>query len=200
MDLYGRLEELQGMTHLLIDDVTLLLPLVGSLDPDPSDAMKAHRRFYVRAVFALIEGFAEQHRRLLIELADAGFITIREAKLKELREIKDVLDDAGVVVGQREKYLQIFDKIKAVYKAAGEGFGEELKVRLGDDGWRTFKDAMELRNQVTHPKKVEDCWIFETQLQTVTAAGEWFKTLQNEFVRVARRTVSNTTGKRRSRE
>jgi hypothetical protein len=171
---------------LLIDDISLLNPLVGDLNPDPSDAEKAYRRFYVRAVFALVEAFAEHHRRLLIELADAGFITIREAKLKELREIKDVLDDDGAVVGQRQKYLQIFDKIQAVYKAAGEGFGEELKITFGDDGWTTFKDAMELRNNVTHPKEVSNCWIFQGHLNTVTAASEWFKTIQNEFVRVAR--------------
>lgn len=43
MDLYGRLVELQGMTHLLINDVNLL-KVLGR------------------------EAFAEQHRRLLIEL------------------------------------------------------------------------------------------------------------------------------------
>jgi hypothetical protein len=29
-------------------------------------------------------------------------------------------------------------------------------------------------------------FIFETNIQTVMAANEWFKKLQNEFVRVAR--------------
>ena len=186
MDLYGRLEELQGITRLLIDDVSLLKPLIGEGDPDPSDGMKAHRRFYVRAVFALVEALVEQHRRLLIELTNAGIITLKDAKLRELREIKDVLDDTGEVVAQREKYLQIFDKIKAVYKAAGDGFGQELDITFGDDGWVTFKDAMELRNRVTHPKRAEDCWIFQQHLNTVNRANDWFRALQNEFVRVAR--------------
>jgi hypothetical protein len=41
MDLYDRLEELQGMTHLLSDDVTLLKPKVGELGTDEE---KANRR------------------------------------------------------------------------------------------------------------------------------------------------------------
>ena len=186
MDLYGRLEELQGMTRMLIDDVSLLRPLIGEGDDDPSAVMKSCRRCYVRAVFALVEAFVEQHRRLLVELVSAGMIAVPEPKLRELREIKDVLDATGAVVGQREKYLQIVDKIKAVYKAAGDAFGEQLNITFGNDGWNTFRAAMELRNQVTHPKTVDDCWLFEGHLQNVNAASEWFEELQNEFVRVAR--------------
>jgi hypothetical protein len=45
---------------------------------------------------------------------------------------------------------------------------------------------MEIRNRVTHPKSASDCWIFEDALKNVNDANEWFKKLQNEFVRVAR--------------
>jgi|HubBroStandDraft_1064217.scaffolds.fasta_scaffold364231_2 hypothetical protein len=185
MDLYGRLEELQGMTRLLIDDVGRLQGELGAGMPDPSDAQQTNRRFYIRAVFALVEAFVEQHRRLLVELAQHGVIPLPEKKLLRLREMKAVTLPDGSVEEQGQ-YLQLFDKIKVVYRAAGTGFGQALKVTFGDKGWTTFKDAMELRHRVTHPKKVEDCWIFETNIQTVMAANEWFKKLQNEFVRVAR--------------
>lgn len=185
MDLYARLEELQGMTRLLIDDVGRLQGELGAGHPDPSPAQETNRRFYIRAVFALVEAFVEQHRRLLVELAEHGIITLPEKKLQRLREIKVVaLPDGGVE--EQEHYLQLFDKIKEVYKAAGTGFGQSLKVTFGDNGWVLFKDAMELRHRVTHPKRVEDCWIQEVEIQTVISASEWFKTLQNEFVRVAR--------------
>jgi hypothetical protein len=185
MDLYGRLDELQGMTRLLIDDVGRLQAELGAGDPDPSPAQETNRRFYIRAVFALVEAFVEQHRRLLVELAEHGMITLPAKKLQRLREIKELKLPDGTVEEQ-EQYLQLFDKIKELYKAAGVGFGRSLKVTFGDKGWVLFKDAMELRHRVTHPKKVEDCWIFETNIQTVMAANEWFKKLQNEFVRVAR--------------
>jgi hypothetical protein len=131
MDLYDRLVELQGMTHLLIDDVALLRPKVGELDPNVTAEEKANRRFYVRAVFALVEAFVEQHRRLLLELCESSEIELKEKTRKRLREIKEVFSEDGTVE-EHEQYLQIFAKIKEVYKAAGIGFGQPLKVTFGD--------------------------------------------------------------------
>ena len=185
MDLYDRLEELQGMTHLLIDDVALLRPKLGELNPNANGEEEANRRFYIRAVFALVEAFVEQHRRLLLELCESNRIELQEKTRKRLREIKEIFREDGTVEEQ-EQYLHIFDKIKEVYKAAGVGFKQPLKVTLGNRGWTTFKAAMGIRNRVTHPKNVRDCWIVADALKTVNEANEWFKELQNEFVRVAR--------------
>ena len=185
MDLYNDLEELQGMTRLLIDDVNLLRPKIGERKPEPSDEEKAYRRFYVRAVFALVEAFVEQHRRLVTHLCEAGKIVLTQNKLNRLREIKQILDESGAVV-EAPNYLRIFDKIKCVYNAAATGFHSPLTVTFGDDHWEEFQEAMEIRNQITHPKNVEDCWILDLSLQKVIAAHEWFKTLQNDFVRIAR--------------
>jgi hypothetical protein len=186
MDLYNDLEELRGMTRLLIDDGNMLRPKIAEGNPDPSDDEKAYRRFYVRAVFALVEAFVEQHRRLVIHLCEAGKIELRENKLNQLREIKQILDAGGVVMEEEPNYMRIFDKIKEVYKAAAGGFSSPLTVTFGDDHWREFKEAMEIRNQITHPRTTQDCLIFELSLQKVIAAHEWFKALQNDFVRIAR--------------
>ena len=185
MDLYDRLVELQGMTHLLIDDVTLLRSKVGELSPNATNEEKANRRFYTRAVFALVEAFVEQHQRLLLDLCESNKIDLGEKTRKRLQEIKEVFREDGTVE-EHVQYLQIFHKIKEVYKAAGVGFGQPLNVTFGDSGWTTFRAAMEIRNRVTHPKNVQDCWIFEGALKTAIEANEWFRGLQNEFIRVAR--------------
>jgi hypothetical protein len=184
-DLYTRLEELQGMTRLLIDDLTLLRPLVGLGNPDPTPEEKTYRRFYARAVFALVEAFAEQHRRLLLDLCGIGAIILPEKKFQKLAEIRQVFKKDGTVE-EEEQYLQIFDKIKAVYKGAGTGFGERLHITFGNRNWEIFREAMAVRNRVTHPKRASDCWIFEVDLQKLVHAHDWFRSIQNEFVRVAR--------------
>jgi hypothetical protein len=97
-------------------------------------------------------------------------------KLNRLREIKQILDDGRVVIEERN-YMRIVGKIKAVYNTAAGGFSSPLRVTFGDDYWREFKEAMEIRNQITHPKTAQDCWIFESSLQKVIAAHEWFKAL-----------------------
>src|SRR5947207_13122180 len=107
-------------THLLIDDVKLLKPKVGELKPNVTDEEKANRRFYIRAVFALVEAFVEQHRRLLLELCESNRIGLKEKTRKRLQEIKEVFREDRTVEEQAQ-YLQIFDKIKEVYKAARVG-------------------------------------------------------------------------------
>jgi hypothetical protein len=37
---------------------------------------------------------------------------------------------------------------------------------------------MQIRHGITRPKNVNDCWIFEKDIQQVIAAHEWFKALQ----------------------
>ncbi len=185
MDLYNRLDELIGMTHLLIDDVNLLKPGVGALAPNPSQAQEANRRFYIRAVFALVEAFVEQHRRLLLDLVDVQKITLDETTITKLQEIRIIPHPDGRIE-QRTQYLRTFEKIRTVYTAAGVGFNEPLNISFEDQQWESFQEAMRIRNGITHPKNVQDCWISEHHLQTVDEAHEWFKTLPNEFVRVAR--------------
>src|SRR5215203_5930407 len=128
VDLYNDLEELQGMTRVLIDDVRRLRPKIAEGNPNPSEDENAYRRFYVRAVFALVEAFVEQHRRLVVHLCEAGKIDLRENKLRQLRETRQVLDSEGAVLGEEANYLGIFHKIKEVYKAAAAGFGNQLRI------------------------------------------------------------------------
>jgi hypothetical protein len=87
--------------------VSLLRPKIGEGNPDPSDDEQAYRRFYVRAVFALMEAFVEQHRRLVIHLCDAGKIELSENKLTQLRQIKRILDTGGSVVREEPSYIVV---------------------------------------------------------------------------------------------
>ncbi len=82
-------------THLLIDDVKLLKPKVGELKPNVTDEEEANRRFYIRAVFALVEAFVEQHRRLLLELCECSKIELREKTRRKLQEIKEIFREDG---------------------------------------------------------------------------------------------------------
>ena len=74
MDLYTRVEEIQGMTRALIDDVNSIKSRLGSrIETDEkSKRSETNRRFYVRAIFALIEAVVEQHKRLLLQLFQEG--------------------------------------------------------------------------------------------------------------------------------
>jgi hypothetical protein len=183
-DLYDRLDEIQGMTRVLTEDVDRLRPLTGE-DVTISNDEEANRRFYVRAVFALVEAVLEQHKRLLLDLAERGTIALPAGVRQALSEQAPFVKDNGTVA-YREQYLQLERKLRAVYHAAGEAFRQPLAVSFGDTGWQSFRTALNVRDRITHPKTYEDCHVDGDSLDTVNQGHEWFRAVNNEFVRVAR--------------
>lgn len=186
-DLYGRLEELVGMTRVLGADVDRLRRRLGkrSIQAATTAAQEGARRAYVRGVFALIEAVVEQHKRLLLELASHGFVRLQPEVTQALLERGYVVDDNGRV-SARDQYLQMRRKLRAVYRAAGEAFGTPLAVRYDDAGWRAFTEAVKMRDRITHPLTYDDCDISGDDLDTLDGGHKWFRKVNTEFVRLAR--------------
>src|ERR1035438_790372 len=92
-----------------------------------------------------------------------------------------VVQDDGTV-RQRDQYLPLRRKIRAVYRAAGDAFGHRVKVRYDDQGWQQFQIATAVRDRITHPKSFLECDIGVEELDTVDRAEEWFRDVYNEFV------------------
>ena len=76
--LYERIEELQEMVKILASDVEYLSQRIGerSIQVDISKNEKSNRRFYIRAIFSLIEAVVEQYKRLLLDLEDRNIISL----------------------------------------------------------------------------------------------------------------------------
>jgi hypothetical protein len=183
-DLYERLDEIQGMTQVLSGDVQRLRPLVGEQVAISEDE-EAHRRFYVRAIFALVEAVIEQHKRLLLDLAERSAIILAPGVREALSEQVPVVRENGTVA-YRVQYLQLERKVRAVYGAAIEAFGQALVVNFGDNGWQSFRAAVDVRDRLTHPKTFQDCDVDEAALEIVDRGYAWFRGLNDEFVRAAR--------------
>ena len=186
-DLYDRLEEIQGMTRVLAGDVDRVQPLLGdrSIQARVSDEQEGYRRSYVRAVFALIEAVVEQHKRLLLDLSSRKVATFGPGVVEALSEKIFFVKDNGDVA-ERDQFLQLERKLRAVYRAAAVCFQRELDVNFGDGGWETFRSALDIRDRITHPKTFEECHVEGDDLEVVDRGHAWFRSLNNEFVRIAR--------------
>lgn len=186
-DLYDRLEEIQGMTRALLGDVERLRQQLGSrsIQHDRTAEQEGARRAYVRAVFALIEATVEQHKRLLMDLASRSAVALDQGTEGVLMEQVFVADDKGKI-GSREQYLSLRRKIRVVYRAAAIAYGRELAVRYDDQGWQRFAAAIEIRDRLTHPKSHADCGVGDEDLDSVDRGHEWYRGLNQEFVRAAR--------------
>jgi hypothetical protein len=193
-DLYDRIDEIQGMVRILTSDVDYLRPKLGerSIQVQLSEAEEANRRFYVRAIFSLIEAVVEQHKRLLLDLAKRNIIILTSSVIGALSERAYVVNQNGTV-GERKQYLQLKRKLRAVYRAAGEAFNQPLDTDFGDQGWQAFCEALDIRDRLTHPKTFDDCHVDEEALNTVDSGHTWFRNLNNEFVKVARKHRENNS-------
>lgn len=175
------------MVRVLTSDVEYLRPNLGerSIQIATSEAEEANRRFYVKAVFSLVEAVVEQHKRLLLDLAERNMVVLGSGVREVLSERVYVVNGNGSV-REREQYLQLERKLRAVYRAAGKAFGQPFATTFGDQGWQSFREALDVRDRLTHPKTFEDCDVDEVALETVDQGHAWFRGLNNEFVRVAR--------------
>jgi hypothetical protein len=185
-DLYDRLEEIQRMVRVLTRDAdTLRGPLGGrSIQDDVTDQQAGARRAYVRAVFALVEAVVEQHKRLLLDLAARQVIVLDPQTRAALAEQTYTVADNGIISG-RDQYLQLRRKLRLVYRVASEVLGR-MAVPYDDHGWQRFGEAIAIRDRITHPKTYADCDIAGDDLDTVDGGHNWFRAVNNEFIRVAR--------------
>lgn len=126
-----------------------------------------HRSF-VRAVLALIEAVAGQHKCLLLDLAEVGVISLDEEVARTL--------------SGKSGHLFLRKTIQAVYSVAADVF--EQTIDLGGDGWLALESATEIRNRITHPKSVEQCQVRWPDLDVVKNVESWFRdVLKGGFVR-----------------
>ena len=185
-DLYNRLDEIKEIIYTLGGDKDRLSTKLGSrsITEAISEDEEANRRFYIRAIFAFIEALVEQHKNLMLELSDKGIVKLPLGAYEAVSEYIYIVKDNGEISPQF-KYLQLQRKIKAVYKIAGEAFGEPLNIDFGDQGWKALKSAIKIRDSLTHPKSKKDCFVENEYLDIVESGESWFKNSNKEFVRVA---------------
>ena len=100
---------------MLSVDVEYLKPLLGerSIQVKNSDAEEACRRFYVKAIFSLIEAVIEQHKKLLLDLTDQQIISLEGGFKETLSEKSFAVQENGKVV-ERPKFLQLKHKLRLV--------------------------------------------------------------------------------------
>jgi hypothetical protein len=171
-NLYDRLDEIQGVTRVLANDVRRLKEQCGPRTPEEIDGdISICRRAYVRAAFALIEALVEQHKRLILDLADRTLVSLGDGVSEQLRK--------------RIPYSSLQKKIRAVYEAAGDAFEKPFDIERTFEGWQVLESAIGIRNRITHPKSYMDCRVGVEDIDAVEKAEDRFRHLHNEFVKVA---------------
>ena len=140
--------ELKRVYSALKDDFTRAKAAVLS---DPSGF---HKRNLVRTTFALIDGFAFQLRQVtLATLGETKLLTDGDRAI--LREERYQLSTKGLPT-VKDNYQKTLPMILFSLRVYAKNHGSDFVPDTSLNGWNCLKQAVEIRDRVTHPKSLTD--------------------------------------------
>ena len=138
---------------------TLVTDVVASLERERTQPSQQNRRDLVRSIFAAIEGLVWQYRLHITEVAKDLDVLSKEQEFA-LAEITFQVSDSGKI-GKQARFIPLTSMFRLVTRIA-KSLEPNLEVRFDNGGWERFRQAVEIRNRITHPKRQVDL-VIETQ-------------------------------------
>jgi hypothetical protein len=135
------------------------------------------RRVVVRNIFVLLEACAYGMKRAALHRSRHFEIGFTTSELALLSEEKYYLDD-GEPKTDANNYQRFIPNFKFAFKGFAKSFGFQFSL---DTSKSPLKDFEQLRNRLTHPKKLSDLTITDPEAQMVQRLWKWFN---DEFERL----------------
>jgi hypothetical protein len=135
------------------------------------------KRTYTRAFFALVEGVIFQLK--VIALAANKETNVFDPFEVELLQEKEVyLADNGIAKRRKAKLRLLPNLIFSINSAAKSlklDFSLHKEHLNQEQGWAAMKDAVEIRDRITHPKHKECLSITDNDIYILGQANAWFR-------------------------
>lgn len=140
-------------------------------DLQKSDPTEYHRRQYIRAVFAHLEGATFGLKQLAISSGDSS---LSDAELALLRGETYRLNELGeAVVGTARVTLP--SDIRFAFKTYAKSVGFAYDLPVNEPEWAALMRARKVRDRLMHPRGPRDLEIADQELGDATQAAEWFQ-------------------------
>lgn len=128
------------------------------------------RRTAVRTNLAMVEGLTNCLNQLLLVSYQQGQITLTENEIENITEQKTKKNG-----GVRPFFLSLGDKIQKSFALFSKKIGgSEFLFDTTSSEWRLLESSIQIRNQIMHPKRIEDFSISDDQIKIITQAPTWF--------------------------
>jgi hypothetical protein len=138
-------ERLIDMLAVLDDDI---LAVKDKLEKKPSSQF--WRRNFIRVFFSVVEGYIFTMKQFALDAYDRGDVQFSLEELALLHELEFYLDK-GKAKG-RQKFLKLADNFRFAFSMLAKAVGSSFKLDVGNNRWESFRNAMQIRNRITHPK------------------------------------------------
>ena len=97
-----------------------------------------------------------------------------EIEMLALRDLEYTVDQSGSVKKKKAR-IRFKDNIKLAFASAAKAHGFDHGIDWGAQEWQDFSRALEIRDRITHPKKVDDLTIKDADLDLIKAAYDCFR-------------------------
>ena len=166
--------EERDQSHLMIiflQQELILIHNTGKLDTDDAGrdvSGSIWRRIFIRSLFAYIEGTCYRLKQdvMLFNKPSPQEDSIISEKIY-------VLDEKGSIK-ERDLYLRSQENLRFAFRIYAECFGSGFKLKTDGNGWNAYKNALIIRNRITHPKKNNDLKISDGKWACIINTRTWF--------------------------
>jgi hypothetical protein len=99
-----------------------------------------------------------------------------------LEEVSYELNDKGETKTQ-VKFIPLTKNLRFAFDTAARAFNVPYKLVVDDEGWSKFRDALIIRNRITHPKVIDHLQLSDDEVQIVADTATWFLNNQRALFR-----------------
>ena len=132
------------------------------------------RRLAVRVALSIIESLCFRMKITILSHNELFGKKLSPRIETPLREETYALDEKGETMS-RNAYYEPKRNLRFVFKEFAKVFNPDFRLKVDDKGWASYREALKIRNRITHPKNLWDLNCSEEEYKMVTEAYNWFE-------------------------
>ena len=137
----------------------------------------------------MVEAMSYSTRQLLLLWHNYNNIELSSEEIYLLKE-KSIEIKSNGAIKTKERYFAFESLFKFTYLTYSKHFKKEslYKDLISDNRYHSFKEALEIRNRITHPKGSQSILISQAEFKKICEAHDWYHSfliemLEGEFLK-----------------
>jgi hypothetical protein len=162
--------------------LTLVGDVSSAIGRRDADDTQANRRDLIRAIFAAVEGLTWSFKTEIVEIARSVDVLSSEEE-QALSELSFSITSQGKIATQ-PRFVPLPALIRMAARLAAK-INRNFIPEFDGVGWRRFRQAVKVRNRITHPKKDSDLDISDSDMEECLGALFWLLELHQNALEAA---------------
>lgn len=149
---------------------TLVEDIIGAKRLVAANHTQSNCRHLIRSLFAAIEGMVWKYREHIVDIARSCDSLTLEEEIA-FSEISYSVTPQGKIV-ETARFVPLLAMFRLTTKLA-QRTNTDFEPSFEGAGWETLRQAVEIRNRITHPKSLNDLQIGDLDLKKCEEGFDW---------------------------